>query len=245
MNSYIGRMYPTTKAWVVLLIIVVSMFTPNYMFQLGLFAVSIILSIISGTFSKFVSLFFKSIFVIVLFIFIVQTYIIKYPDSQTIWWFINFSQTGLNTSIDMTTRIIAISSIIILFFQVTSVKDITEAMDKTRISKKVSFVVSSTIQLVPQMSQLSKTITEAQMSRGIESQGSLMVRMKAFIPMIGPLVLSSIQQTEERVLTLESRGFSSKIRKTSIYELKKHGIDYVVTILCILIFIAYLVWRLR
>ena len=56
----------------------------------------------------------------------------------------------------------------------------------------------------------------------------MFVRMKAFVPMIGPLVLSSIQQIEERVLTLESRAFSSGAKKTSIYELKKQKADYLI-----------------
>ncbi len=51
------------------------------------------------------------------------------------------------------------------------------------------------------MTKLSKTINEAQRARGIETEGSLLIRARAFLPMLGPLVLTSIQQTEERVLT--------------------------------------------
>src|SRR5699024_8184813 len=116
---------------------------------------------------------------------------------------------GLMNSLTMTSKIVAISSSIIWFFQVTSVKHIIYALEKSGVSSKVTFVIASTIQLIPQMLQLSKTITDAQKARGIETEGSMMNRIKAFIPMIGPLVLSSIQQTAERVLALESRASSA------------------------------------
>ncbi|MEO1769794.1 energy-coupling factor transporter transmembrane component T family protein [Candidatus Enterococcus ferrettii] len=243
MNSFIGRLYPSTKFLLVLVIIILSMFTPDYRFQLGLFAVVLFLSVLSNTLGSFLKLFVKSIVLIVLFIFLIQVFIIKNPDSQPIWAFVSFSQLGLATSIDTSTRIIAISSSIIWFFQATSVKDIIHALELAKVSKKVTFVIASTIQLVPQMSKLSQTISDAQKSRGIETEGSLMIRVKAFVPMMGPLVLSSIQQTEERVLTLESRGFSSTTQKTSIYAIKKSKWDYLIAIGAILIFIIYLVWR--
>lgn len=243
MDSFIGRLYPSTKFLIVVLIIILSMFTPNFIFQLGLFGVILALSILSNTFLSFIKTFFKSIALIVLFIFVIQVFIVKNPDSQQIWSFISFSQLGLATSIDMSSRIIAISSSIIWFFQVTSVKDIIHALELAKVSKKMTFVISSTIQLVPQMSKLSQTITDAQKSRGIETEGSLLIRIKAFVPMMGPLVLSSIQQTEERVLTLESRGFSSITKKTSVYDIKKSKLDYLIFGLCLFVFILYLVWR--
>lgn len=94
------------------------------------------------------------------------------------------------------------------------------------------------------MSIISKTITDAQKSRGIETEGGLITRMKAFIPMLGPLVLSSIQQTEERVLALESRAFSAKGKKTSVYVLNKTALDIVLEVLSVILFIGYVVWRL-
>ena len=243
MNSAIGKLYPSTKFAVVLLLVICSIFTPGYIFQYIMLPVAFILSVCSGTGKQFLKTFFKSIFIIILFIFIIQVCIVSNDDAQPVWGFIHFSQTGLNESLSMTSKIVAISSLIICFFQVTKIKDITYALERSGVPKKVTFVISSTIQLIPQMSALSKTITDAQKSRGIESEGNLLVRAKAFVPMLGPLVLSSIQQTEERVLALESRAFSSKARKSSIYVIEKKAADYVLDILCIAGLIVYIIWR--
>ena len=96
----------------------------------------------------------------------------------------------------MTSKIAAISSLLICYFQITEVKDINYALEKSGVPKKVTFLISSTLQLIPQMSALSRVILDAQKSRGIETEGNLIIRAKAFVPMLGPLVLSSIQQTE-------------------------------------------------
>ena len=203
MNSAIGKLYPSTKFAVLLLLVILSVFTPGYTLQYLMFLVVLFFSLCAGTARQFLGTFFKSIFIIIIFIFAIQVFIISNEDAQPIWAFIHFSQTGLNDSLSMTSKIVAISSLVICFFQVTDIKDITFALEKSGTPRKVTFLISSTIQLIPQMSALSKTITDAQKSRGIETEGSLLIRAKAFVPMLGPLVLSSIQQTEERMLALD------------------------------------------
>lgn len=243
MNSFIGRLYPGTKFSILMLLIVISIFTPGNLVQYMVFPIVLLISLMAGTLKQFMGTFMKSIFIIIVFIFVIQVFIISNEDMQQIWGFVHFSQTGLMESMNMTSKIAAISSLIICFFQVTGIKEITYALEAAGIPKKVTFVISSTIQLIPQMSALSKTITDAQKSRGIETEGGVLVRAKAFIPMLGPLVLSSIQQTEERVLALESRAFSSKVRKTSIYEIEKSSADRILGGLCLVGFVIYIVWR--
>lgn len=245
MDSRIGQLYPSTKFAFIVLIILLSMFTPGYIFQYMVLPLILLLSLFSRTAVDFLSTFMKSIFIVVLFIFIIQVFIMINDDSVKIWGFIHFSEMGFLNSLNMTSKIVAISSCIIWYFQVTSVKNIIYALEKSGISPKITFVIASTIQLIPQMLLLSKTITDAQKARGIETEGSMLNRLKAFVPMVGPLVLSSIQQTEERVLALESRAFSAKATKTSIFELKKQKADYIIIGLCAVILIGYIVWRIQ
>ena len=243
MQSKIGKLNPSTKFFYLVMMIFLCMFMPGYQFQYMVLPLTILLAFMSNTLKQFLSVFSKSIIIIVVFIFVIQVFIVKNKDSQPLWWVFGFSQMGLDNSLLMTSKIVGISSSIMLFFQVTSTKDINYALEKSRMSKKATFVIISTIQLIPQMSQLSATITDAQKSRGIEVEGDLWIRMKSFIPMIGPLVLSSIQQTEERVLTLESRGFSSKRKRTSIYVIEKRKVDSILSGLFLVIILLFFVWR--
>ena len=64
------------------------------------------------------------------------------------------------------------------------------------------------------------TITDAQRSRGMETEGKLLTRAKAFIPLMAPVVMSSLINTKERAMALEIRGFNADIKKTYLYTRK-------------------------
>lgn len=221
MSKYIVSLYPTTKLLAVFFIIVSALMVSGYTYQYAIFPLMILIALLADVVKQFLNIFIKTIVVIVLFIFIFQVFLI--PGEEIIWeWsFLSISMEGFTNSLLITSKLIAVSSTLILFFQVTPAKDLIYSMEKLGLSKKVSFVILSTLQLIPQMKDLSNTIMDAQRSRGIETEGGLWVRIKAFVPMIGPLVLSSIEQTEERVLTLESRAFSSTEKKTHVYHVGK------------------------
>ena len=68
-------------------------------------------------------------------------------------------------------------------------------------------------------------------------------RVKSFVPMLGPLIFSLIQQTEEHALALQSRAFLAPVPKTSLYRLDKHTIDRVIQVICLLLLILFIVWR--
>ena len=84
---------------------------------------------------------------------------------------------------------------------------------------------------------------DAQRSRGIETEGSIANRMKAFLPVLGPLVVSSIANTEERALTLQARGFSVKTKKSSLKTLEKSNRDKIINIFMSLIMVVLIGWR--
>lgn len=84
----------------------------------------------------------------------------------------------------------------------------------------------------------------AQKARGVETEGNIIVRAKVFIPTIIPLVLSSIAGTEERALTLEARGFSSKIKPTHLEDIEKTPADTTAIVLITILFIAAIAGRI-
>ncbi|RMC56406.1 energy-coupling factor transporter transmembrane protein EcfT [Lactobacillus sp. ESL0260] len=242
MLKWFKSLYPSTKALIVLLLILLSMMSSKWQVQLCLIAVTMILALFSGTLVRLIKLFFESLALIVVFLFVLQVFFISYPDSQKIWWVIKFSQTGLNTAIMLASRIIAISLPIIWYFLVTPSDVIIQALDQTKLPKKAIFVLASTIQVVPQLMWQSNIINEAQQARGVETTGSLWQRIKTFIPMMGPLVLSSVEQNEEKVLTLQARGFSNPTPRTTLHHISKKRIDYLLDIILCLILVVFVIW---
>ena len=87
------------------------------------------------------------------------------------------------------------------------------------------------------------TITDAQRSRGMETESNLFVRMKAFLPLISPVVMSSLINIRERAIALDVRGFGRKQKKTWLYDRPKYKWDPLIRIILVLLILATIVWR--
>jgi energy-coupling factor transport system permease protein len=96
----------------------------------------------------------------------------------------------------------------------TKPEDLVEHLERAGFSPKFGYIVNSVFQIIPQMMGTMSTITDAQRSRGMETEGRLSVRIKAFLPLISPVVSSSLINTRERAIALEVRGFGRKGRRT-------------------------------
>lgn len=125
----------------------------------------------------------------------------------------------------------------------TKPSDMIENFVRKGFSPRFGYVFISIFQIIPQMTETMSTIMDAQRSRGMETEGNLWIRIKAFIPLISPVIMSSLINTKERALALEVRGFNSKKKKTFLNDERKTGMDiYIQIALCISILVA-LGWR--
>ena len=80
----------------------------------------------------------------------------------------------------------------------------------------LTYILISTLQIVPQMQAKANTIIDAQRSRGLETQGGFRQRIGAVFPLVGPLVFGSLVDVEERAIAIEARAFKAKRPHTSL-----------------------------
>jgi energy-coupling factor transport system permease protein len=77
---------------------------------------------------------------------------------------------------------------------------------------------------------MAEKIAKAQAARGgdWEQRGFNPVRQaKRVLPLIVPLMVSSLRRAETMALAMESRGFNAGVKRSSFYELKFSGLDAV------------------
>jgi energy-coupling factor transport system permease protein len=79
----------------------------------------------------------------------------------------------------------------------------------------LAYVAVTAIQLLPEMQGRAQNILNAQQARGFETQGNLLVRVRAFVPLIAPLVYGALENVQERALALDARAFRAPRPKTS------------------------------
>ncbi|HEX7172388.1 MAG TPA: energy-coupling factor transporter transmembrane component T, partial [Candidatus Limnocylindria bacterium] len=66
-------------------------------------------------------------------------------------------------------------------------------------------------------------ITAAQRARGLDTEGSLWRRIRGVVPIVGPVILGSIAEVEERTMALEARGFTRPGRRTLLWAPRDSG----------------------
>ena len=76
-------------------------------------------------------------------------------------------------------------------------------------------MVLSAVQMVPRMQARAGSILQAQQARGLPIAGSFVRRMRALVPLIGPVVLGSLVDVRERTFALEARGFGARPGRTA------------------------------
>jgi len=110
-------------------------------------------------------------------------------------------------------RIACLITATFLFSFTTRPPDIAEALMQRGLSARMGYVVQSALQVIPQTLDMAGRIQDAQRARGLETEGSLPSRARAYLPLMLPLVLSSLVATQERAMSLEVRGFGLPVKR--------------------------------
>lgn len=243
-NNFVLDLYPTTKLLFVVCAMISVFVIPSYIYAYSTIIVFSLIAMIAGKFKEYIGLMIKTLSILVLVVFAMQA--IFHAGTTVVWqWkFISVKKEGIVYGLNLTSKIVALAGSIMLFFRVTSVKDFIISLETIGLPPTAAYVVLSTLQIIPEMKKRSTVIMNAQKTRGVETEGNVLQRAKAFIPTLGPLVLSSIASTEERAITLESRAFSAPVKKTHLYVPKDSNMDKILRYVFVMILILIIVGRL-
>lgn len=243
-NSIIHRIDPLTKLLFVFVSIAVTYILPEHEFVLAVTFVSILMLIIGKVFRKILPIIAVSI-ILIISIIIVQG--IFHPENETALFTlfgISFYKEGLSYAALLTLRVINMLSAFGVLILTTKHDELIERLIKKGMSPKLGYVFLSVLQLIPEMKSSVGKISDAQRSRGMETEGNLMVRMKAFFPLIGPVVLNSLNDTRERAIALEVRGFNTKGKRTFLNTTKSYRFQGIVQSILVAVFIGSIIWRI-
>jgi energy-coupling factor transport system permease protein len=82
--------------------------------------------------------------------------------------------------------------------------------------------------MVPSIIGTAVTVTEAQRSRGLDTEsGGPLTRLKTYVPLLVPIFLHTLRSTDQLAKALESRGFGARRERTSLLEIGFHARDAV------------------
>jgi energy-coupling factor transport system permease protein len=92
-------------------------------------------------------------------------------------------------------------------------------LERRGIPPRFAFVAVATIEAIPTLIERAAVIGESQRARGLDTEGSFRARIRGVLPLIGPVIIGSLTDVEERSLALESRAFSRPGRRHLLWSM--------------------------
>lgn len=115
---------------------------------------------------------------------------------------------GVEFAAQTLVRLFAISTSIGLFILTTEPRAFVFDLERRGVSPRIAFIAVATIEAVPTLVERAAIIGESQRARGLDTEGSVRARLRGLLPLVGPVIITSLTDVEERSLALESRAFS-------------------------------------
>ena len=151
----------------------------------------------------------------------------------------------IESAIAMTLRFVVLVESFSVFFLTTSPDHLGLALEQTHIPYEFAFAFTTAVRFVPVLAEEAQTIMDAQKARGLElEKGGFLKRIRNYIPILIPLIVSAIRRSLELAEAMESRAWGATKNRTNLYELRLHRGDFILLAISFLILTIAIYLRL-
>lgn len=219
-ESGLHRLHPLTKSLLTLLLLVAGLTLPgNWTGYLLVLFVIIPLAIWGKIFPNFSRVVWAISLPLIFSVVLIQSLFWGAGTPLFEFWIFSPKQEGALFALIAVGRIVLVMSAFILFAMSTRPDALMISLKQVGMPSSLAYIIVTTLQIVPRFQSKAATILDAQRSRGLETQGNVLVRARAFVPIVLPMVLGSLVEVEERAIAIEARGFNSSRKETALIEI--------------------------
>lgn len=176
---------------------------------------------------------------------------IFYVDGEPLvsFWIFSISAEGIFTAIFIAIRILCLIAASSLLTYTTSPTTLTDALERLmsplRIIRvpvhEIAMMMTIALRFIPTLIEETDKIMSAQKARGADMEsGNLLQRVKALIPVLVPLFVSSFRRAYELATAMECRCYRGGEGRTRMKQLRMSNRDYL-AICVMLIFTAIMI----
>lgn len=251
-DSAVHKMDPRSKLIIIFLFVCVIFFANNWItyaligiytfFMIGLSKIPV----------RFLYTGLKPIIWLVLFTFIMQLLFTKEGNLLFQAGPVKVYDEGLRMGIFISLRFFFLILMTSLLTLTTTPIEITDGLETLlHPLKKVRFPVhemalmmSIALRFIPTLMEETDKIMKAQIARGVEfSSGPIKERMKAVIPLLIPLFVSSFKRAEELAVAMEARGYRGGEGRTKYRQLIWNNRDSIQIVVLVILVILLILLR--
>ena len=251
-DSLIHRLDPRTKFLATFLFIIIVFLANNWLtyFILAIFTMIALLA------SKIPMSFFwngvKPLLWVILFTVVLQMVFTTGGDVYVEWAFIKITSYGVINAIFIFLRFMFIIFISTLMTLTTPPLQIADAMESIMkpLGKigvpvhEIALMLSIALRFVPTLMDEAQKIMNAQRARGVDfGEGNLFEQMKAIIPILIPLFVSSFNRAEDLATAMEARGYQGGTGRSKYRVLTYGKIDGIAAMSLVILTIALVLFR--
>jgi energy-coupling factor transport system permease protein len=227
-DSILHRMDPRSKLIIVFLFVCV-VFIANNAWTYGILAAYTFIMVgMSKIPPRFLYGGLKPILLLVVFTFLLHIFMTKEGELVFELGWLKIYEGGIRQGIFISLRFFLLILITSLLTLTTTPIEITDGLE-TLLNplKKVNFPVhelalmmSISLRFIPTLMQETDKIMKAQTARGVEyNSGPIKERIKAIVPLLIPLFISSFKRAEELAVAMEARGYKGGEGRTKYRQL--------------------------
>ncbi|MGE5222326.1 MAG: energy-coupling factor transporter transmembrane component T family protein [Omnitrophica WOR_2 bacterium] len=219
-DTRVDRLNPLTKLTLVGFLLIAGLALPGIWVPYLLFLVVLVpLALLGKVFPEFIRAAFRVALPFAISVLIVQGFFWPHGTPLIAIGPVALKQEGLRFAVASIGRILIVLSAFLWFAFTTRPDILMIDLAQRGVSSSLAYMIVSTIQIVPRFQSRASAILDAQKARGLETGGNLLQRARAILPLVMPLILSSLVDVEERALAIESRAFNHPGVKTSLIQI--------------------------
>ncbi len=119
---------------------------------------------------------------------------------------------------------------------------LTRALAARGLPGWAAYLIVASLEAAPEARARAQEVLDAQRCRGLATGGGL-GRLRALLPLAGPLVASLVAETDERALALDARGFVAGGRRTALTAVDDPRGERWARLAIFVAIVALLAWR--
>lgn len=246
-NSFLHKLDPRTKL-LSLIAYIVFVFVAGNFLSLGLLTVLLLACIFVSKIP--LKMYFKNIKAILPIIIITALLNVFYTDGGRVlidWWIFTITTNGVYRAVFMALRIILLILSSAVLSYSTSPTSLTGAIES--LLKPLQYIglgnavhtmamtMTIALRFIPTLIEETNKIMNAQKARGANlDSGNIIKRVKALLPILIPLLISSVRRAYELAEAMECRCYNGGKGRTKYRVMKYKGIDLTAAIILLAVF---------
>ena len=240
---------PRTKLLLLMIVSMLSVMINDFFFLLMLFDGVLLITILSKADMLKIWKYVKPTIWMIIPVFVIQTFFSYVKDGPLVTLPENWGEIGgyvliskgsliFAGSICLRILILAVASS--LFSLTTDSNDFLLALRKIGFPYEIAIVTGLIIYFLPMVISETTAVRNALETRGVSiRKGSFIKRLKTFQILITAILMNFIEKSKFQAMAMDSRGFNSKIEKTTLRNLELRVVDYIIMIGIIGIFAGF------